>query len=166
MLMRREKDCLKCFMYYTIISNILSAVASLLVLVFGLKYFVEVVRYLSVCLMVMTFFVTACILMPLSKGTRPFLYKGNGLLHHFICPGLSVISYVFFENHVPMHWMWLPVAVTLAYGVIMVLLNHLGKVDGPYPFFQIRTYGAKKIVTWMAMLLIVTSAIAAGVGCN
>ena len=161
--MRREKDCLKCFMYYTIISNVLSAVASLLVVIFGLRYFVEIV---SVCLMVMTFFVTACILMPLSKGTRPFLYKGSGLFHHFICPGLSVISYVFFENRVPIYWMWLPVAVTLTYGVIMVLLNHVGKVDGPYPFFQIRTYGAKKIVLWMSLLLVVTSAIAAGVGYN
>lgn len=88
MFKRREKACLKSLMYYTILSNLINAFASLLVLIFGLKYFVEVIRYLSVCMMVMTFFVTACILMPLSKGSRPFLYKGSGLLHHFICPAL------------------------------------------------------------------------------
>ena len=86
MFKRREKACLKSLMYYTILSNLISAVAAVLVLIFGLKNFVEVIRYLSVCMMVITFFVTACILMPLSKGSRPFLYKGSGLLHHFICP--------------------------------------------------------------------------------
>ena len=91
MFKRREKACLKSLVYYTILSNLISAFASLLVLIFGLKFFVEVIRYLSVCMMVMTFFVTAFILMPLSKGSRPFLYKGSGLLHHFICPALSLV---------------------------------------------------------------------------
>ena len=163
---RHDKAGFKSFMYYTFISNAISAVASLLVLVFGLKYFVEVIRYLSVCMMVMTFFVTTCILIPLSKGRLKFLYKGSGLFQHFICPVLSVVTYVFFENRVPTYWAWLPVVVTLAYGVTMVLINNAGKVDGPYPFFQIKKYGTKKIVLWMTLLMIVTTAFAAGVGYN
>ncbi len=166
MFKRREKACLKSLMFYTILSNLINAFASLLVLIFGLKYFVEVIRYLSVCMMVMTFFVTECILMPVSKGSRPFLYKGSGLLHHVICPALSLVSYIFCENRVKMSWVWLPVAVTLLYGVTMVLLNKAGRVDGPYPFFQIRTYGVKKVVLWMALLMVATSALSAGTGYN
>ena len=36
----------------------------------------------------------------------------------------------------------LPVIVTLIYGIVMLYLNWIRKVDGPYPFFQVHQQSA------------------------
>ncbi|MCR5716100.1 MAG: hypothetical protein K6G23_04590, partial [Lachnospiraceae bacterium] len=53
----------------------------------------------------------------------------------------------------------LPVAVTLLYGLIMLYLNAKERVDGPYPFFRIRSIGVKMTVVWMVLLLLATGAL-------
>ena len=53
---RKLKDCM---IYYTQISNMLTLASSLLLVILGQRYFVEVFRYLSVSMLIMTFFVTA-----------------------------------------------------------------------------------------------------------
>ena len=62
----------------------------------------------------------------------------TALFQHLLIPVLSVLSYLFAEDRVPLYWIVLPVAVTLLYGFTMLYLNAKGKVDGPYPFFRIR----------------------------
>ena len=63
---RKLKDCM---IYYTQISNMLTLVSSLLFVILGQRYYVEVFRYLSVSMLIMTFFVTAGILVPMSGGS-------------------------------------------------------------------------------------------------
>ena len=81
-------------------------------------------------MLVMTFFVTTCVLIPMGGDPKKLLWSGNGLYHHVLCPILSTISYVFAERHSGM--IWLPVIVTLVYGLVMLYLNGIRKVDGPY----------------------------------
>ena len=59
----------KVFAYYTQLSNIAAAISALLVVVFGETDFTVLLRYLSSCMLVMTFFVTTCILIPM--GATP-----------------------------------------------------------------------------------------------
>ncbi|MBP5733339.1 MAG: hypothetical protein J6W66_05895 [Lachnospiraceae bacterium] len=150
--------------YYTQISNLIAMLSSLLLVIFGQKPFVEVIRYLGVSMLVMTFFVTVCILVPMGGGIKRLLFSGSGLFHHLICPILSTLSYLFAEDRAPLYWIWLPAVVTLAYGLIMVGLNAKGKVDGPYPFFQVRRQGVKATVLWMVGLLAATCLLSFGVG--
>ena len=51
-----------------------------------------------------------------------------------------------------MVWIWLPVTVTLIYGLTMLYLNAKERVDGPYPFFRVRTQKTSSTVMWMAAL--------------
>ena len=116
--------------FYTQLSNLVTTVSALLLVVLGQSVWVTTLRYLSTCMLVMTFFVTTCVLIPMGGDPKKLLWSGNGLYHHVLCPILSTISYVFAELHSGM--IWLPVIVTLVYGLVMLYLNGIRKVDGPY----------------------------------
>ena len=118
-------------------------------------------RYLSTCMLVMTFLVTTCVLIPMGGDAKTLLWSGNGIYHHVLCPVISTASYVLFEQHSGM--IWLPVIVTLLYGLIMLYLNGIRKVDGPYPFFRVHNQSVLATVLWMIVLTAVITAISAGV---
>ncbi|MCR4851299.1 MAG: hypothetical protein K5870_08580 [Lachnospiraceae bacterium] len=150
--------------YYTQLSNIITLFSSLALVILGTRYYVEVFRFLSVCMLAMTFFVTAFILVPMSGRLKELMFTGSGLYHHLIIPVLSVISYRFAEDKVPVAWALLPVIVTLIYGLIMVYLNAVSKVDGPYPFFQIKRIGGRATLLWMIALLLAVGLLSGAVG--
>lgn len=152
------------FAFYTQISNCLTLVSSLLLVILGQKPYVEIFRMVSVTMLIMTFFVTACILVPVTKNPKGLLFSGSGCFHHLIIPILSTLSYLLAEDRAPLSYVWLPVALTLVYGLVMLYLNAKGKIDGPYPFFMVNRFGTKLICLWMAGLFLVTSVISFGVG--
>ncbi|MBR3236906.1 MAG: hypothetical protein IKF99_00555 [Oscillospiraceae bacterium] len=112
-------------------------------------------------MLVMTFLVTTCVLIPMGGDAKTLLWSGNGIYHHVLCPVISTASYVLFEQHSGM--IWLPVIVTLLYGLIMLYLNGIRKVDGPYPFFRVHNQSVLATVLWMIVLTAVITAISAGV---
>ncbi len=160
---RKQRNLRQGMVYYTQLSNIVTLVTSVLLVILGQMAFVEVLRFLAVSMLAMTFFVTAFILVPLTGKVKEFLFTGSGLYHHLLIPVLSVISYLFAEDRVSFAWILLPMAVTLLYGLTMVYLNAKGKVDGPYPFFQIKKYGGRKVTVWMLLLLIVVGGLSGAV---
>ena len=99
----------KNFIFYTQISNLLTFISSLLLVIFGAKSTIEVLRYVSVCMLIMTFLVTACILVPMSGKPRELLFSGSGLFHHLLIPIFSTLTYMFFEKRADFTWVWLPV---------------------------------------------------------
>lgn len=147
--------------FYTQLSNLAATVSALLLVIQGQPAWVTTLRYLSTCMLVMTFFVTTCVLIPMGGDPKKLLWSGNGLYHHVLCPVLSSISYVFAEHHSDM--IWLPVVVTLIYGLVMLYLNWVRKVDGPYPFFRVHNQSALATVLWMVVLMAVMAGISAGV---
>ena len=55
--------------------------------------------------------------------------------------------------------MIIPPAVTLVYGVIMLYMNYINKIDGPYPFLRIHNQSKTATVIWIIVLLMVVSLI-------
>ena len=151
------------FIFYTQLSNMVAAVSALLLVVLGHRPWIAALRYLSTCMLVLTFFVTVCVLIPLGDSPKVLLFSGNGLYQHLLCPLLCTISYIFFEKHCPKSALMLPVIVTLVYGLIMLALNALKAVDGPYPFFRVYQQPVGATVLWMVILLLITSGISWGV---
>lgn len=151
----------KILVFYTQLSNLAATVSALLLVILGQPMWVTVLRYLSNCMLVMTFFVTTCVLIPMGGDPKKLLWSGNGLYHHVLCPIVSTASYVFAEQHSGM--IWLPVIVTLVYGLVMLYLNGIRKVDGPYPFFRVHYQSAMATVLWMVALMAVMTGISAGV---
>ncbi len=151
----------KILVFYTQLSNLAATVSALLLVILGQPMWVTVLRYLSNCMLVMTFFVTTCVLIPMGGDPKKLLWSGNGLYHHVLCPIVSTASYVFAEQHSGM--IWLPVIVTLVYGLVMLYLNGIRKVDGPYPLFRVHYQSAMATVLWMVALMAVMTGISAGV---
>ncbi len=151
----------KILVFYTQLSNLAAWVSALLLVILGQPMWVTAIRYLSTCMLVMTFFVTTCILIPMGGDPKKLLWSGSGLYHHVLCPIVSTVSYVFAEQHSGM--IWLPVAVTLVYGLVMLYLNGIRKVDGPYPFFRVHNQSVTATILWMIALVAVMTGISAGV---
>ena len=143
----------KVFAFYTQLSNIATAVSAVLVLILGETPLTIQIRYLSSCMLVMTFFVTACILIPMSGDPRLLLFSGNGFYHHLVIPIVSAGSYLLAESHVTSaSAILIPTVVTFLYGMIMLYLNYKERFDGPYPFFRIKNQSVLATVLWMAAL--------------
>ncbi len=150
------------FVFYTQLSNMLCALSCLLFVLFFPAAWVTAVRYLATCGLVMTFLVTICVLIPMGGDPKDLLLAGNGLYHHVLCPILCVLSYVLFEPHAGRNMLIPSMALTLLYGLIMLYLNYIRKVDGPYPFFRVHQQSAQASVTWVLVLLALIGGISLG----
>ena len=143
----------KVFAFYTQLSNIVTAISAVFVLVFGETPFTILLRYLSSCMLLMTFFVTSCILVPMGGDPKLLLFSGNGLYHHLIIPIVSIGSYLLIEGHIQSPTAILfPTALTFLYGMIMLWVNYKDIFDGPYPFFRVKNQSVAATVLWMSVL--------------
>ena len=149
------------FVYYTQLSNIITLIASVVLVSTGSNEVSVTLRYLSSCMLTMTFLITLFVLVPMGAGFKRMMLSGNGLYHHTLCPVLSVASYIMLEEH--SHLWMLPVILTFVYGVVMLVLNAKDKYDGPYPFFRVREQSPTATVLWVVVLLLAIAGIAAGV---
>lgn len=143
----------KMFAYYTQLSNFVTLVSSILFLLVRGNEVSIYFRYLACCMLLMTVLVTVFILAPMGGGFRKMLLSGNGLYHHTLCPLISILSYIFLEEHVSSGMAWLvPSVCTLIYGVIMLILNGMNYFDGPYPFFRVHNQSWEATVLWIGAL--------------
>ncbi len=138
--------------YYTQLSNIMATISTVLLLLLGDTQMVIAIRYLSAVMLLMTALVTVFVLIPLGGDPKKLLFSGNGIYHHTLCPILFLILYIFTEGHPARSMAVLPVVVTMIYGFVMLYLNYVQKVDGPYPFFRVRNQTVKATVIWFIVL--------------
>ena len=144
----------KIFAFYTQLSNIVTAISVILVIIFGQTPFTTLLRYLSSCMLLMTFLVTTCVLIPMGGNAKQLLFSGNGVYHHLLIPIISVASYLLIEQHVKSaSAILLPTVITFFYGITMLWLNYKGLFDGPYPFFRVKNQSVKATVLWMTILI-------------
>ena len=143
----------KIFAYYTQLSNLMTVISALCLLAFGSHSWTILLRYLSSCMLLMTFFVTSCILVPMGGDPKLLLFSGNGLYHHLIIPIVSIGSYLLIERHIQSPAAILvPTALTFLYGMIMLWVNYKDLFDGPYPFFRVKHQSVAATVLWMTAL--------------
>lgn len=147
----------KALVFYTQLSNLVTFLSALLLVLLGEPAWITALRYLSTCMLVMTFFVATCVLVPMGGDPKRLLWSGSGLYHHVLCPVVSTLSYLLAENHAGSRLIALPVFLTLVYGIVMLYLNGIRKVDGPYPFFRVHHQSARRTVLWMAVLMAAVS---------
>ena len=147
----------KILAYYTQIANIITLISSVCLVVFGSGGFTCGLRYISTCMLTMTFLITLCVLVPMGGGFKKLMLSGNGLYHHTLCPIISVTSYIFLEKHNSV--ILLPVLITFVYGITMINLNYLRKFDGPYPFFKVHKQSRETTLLWITVLITIITMI-------
>ncbi|MBP5605580.1 MAG: hypothetical protein J6X60_08560, partial [Ruminiclostridium sp.] len=122
--------------------------------------------YLSSCMLTMTFIVVMCIFIPFGtpKTTGRLMGSVNGVLHHAVCPIISVVSYIIFEDGVRSgKAVLIPIISTAIYAAVVYALNFLRVAPAPYPFFEVYDHPAHELVLWFFGLMALTAAIAAAI---
>lgn len=81
------------------------------------------------------------------------------LYHHTLCPILAILSFVFvekYENLNTIHGLYF----TIIYAIIMISLNVLKVVEGPYPFLLVYKQPIIHSIIWTVIIFAITYAIA------
>ena len=132
----------KMFLYYTQDSNLLLLIATLLyVLNYNKKEnkVIGLLKYGATLSVLVTFLVVIFILGPTTNLTYNWLlFDGANLYYHTVCPILAFITFVFFDKISVKGYkdnLW-GLLFTIIYSIVLVTLNLLRIVDGPYPFLH------------------------------
>ena len=150
------------FQYYTIDSNILQMLVSAAI-VFRILYRKEelVSARLSILHLVcavnltITFLIALLVLAP-QEGFAYYFIENVAPINHLIGPLLSAITFLFLEESekLPGIAILIPMAATLLYGIIALILNALKILDGPYFFLRIYDEPLGTIVLWFAIITV------------
>lgn len=151
---------IRTFIYYTQLSNLAAFLSAFLLLCFGPLPWITAFRFLAVCMLIMTMLVTVFVLVPTLKDTHLLLWSRVGFMLHLLCPALNLISYLFLETHASGVMILVPPLVTLVYGVIMLYMNYIRKIDGPYPFLRVHHQTPLATVLWIIALMVLIGGIA------
>ena len=155
-------DCvafgLSLFKWYTVDSNILQLVVSLLVVYYCVKdrdlpSVVTLLHFISAVGLTVTFFIAAFVLAP-EGGIRYYFIDNVAPINHLIGPAVSVISLLFLEKveKEPIRIIVWPAVVTLLYGVICLILNALRVLEGPYFFLEVYKRPVSLIAMWFGII--------------
>lgn len=154
-------DALGCIdlTYYTIDSNIFLLVSSILYL-FSRKNpskIVQFFRYSSTLSVMITFLVVIFLLYPMLDFNFQYLFlAGPNPYMHVLCPLIALVSFLFFEkneieNNLKNNFRSL--YFTLIYAVILISLNILRIVNGPYPFLKVYEQSVLMSIIWIVAIL-------------
>lgn len=148
--LKRKLDMLK---FYTYLQNLLTLIVSI-VLVFYLTLnllsntiipeYVRGLRYIATCGLVSTTFIFVVFLGAgkklsiteddFKKGLSP---KLANVILHYICPLLSIISFIFFEKEIVLNngiWTLIVALPSCLYWIVYILLSTTKKWEEPYNF--------------------------------
>ena len=147
--------------YYTEESNILMLITSIVFVIYILfnkkiPYYLKLLKYISTICLTVTFLVVILVLAPMYNFNYGYLLLRNELLyHHLLCPLLSIITFIYFDdikNYTKLDNL-LASLVTLIYGIVLIILNILKVVDGPYPFLQVYRQPVIVSIIWAVTIL-------------
>lgn len=167
----------KIFFFYTQDSNLFLFVACSIMAIYQAKMifrktkniplWVQRVKYMATCAVSLTFLVVLFVLIPLAGLSSAIdkLFMEAKLYHHFLCPLIAFISFIFFEKQPSLQfkdtiYAFVP---TLIYAVIMTILNILKIAEGPYPFFKVYEQSVFMSCLWFVVILAIAYGIGVGV---
>jgi len=158
------------FKYFTVDSNILIGLISLLMCYYEYKLiknkinflpnYIYILKLIGTISVTITFLVTLFYLAPNIENGYYVLYKNSNLFFHLITPLLSIISFLFFErtNKIKIKHISLCLIPLILYGIFYItnILIHLenGKVLSQYDFYGFVKGGTNTIlITFLVMLI-------------
>ena len=145
--------------YYTIDSNIFLLISTILYLITinNVPKIVQLLKYSSTLSVFITFLVVVFVLYPMYDFNFQFMFlDGPNLYMHVLCPLLAVISFIFFdsneiENSLKNNLRSL--YFTIIYAIILISLNILNVVSGPYPFLKVNQQSPLMSLFWIVLML-------------
>ena len=154
------------FTMYTELSNIFNGAVCLLVGLWQLgcvftgrelPLWLKRLKFMATSCLLLTFLTVVFVLAPMNGegGLYMLLCTSSMLYHHLLNPMAALLSYLLLERepHLPrsdVRWALLP---TLAYAAVILPLNILRVIVGPYPFFEVYHQPVYVSILWAVGLL-------------
>ena len=151
--------------YYTEDSNLLLLLSSIIILIHisknkELPLWFKSFRYIAIVSTTLTLIIVLTVLSwTTDLGLYYLLFHESMLYHHTLCPVLANLSFVFVERYDNLHTIH-GLYFTAVYGIIMIILNALKIVEGPYPFLLVHNQPIIHSIIWTALIFAITYAIA------
>ena len=145
--------------YYTIDSNIFLLISTILYLITinNVPKIVQLLKYSSTLSVFITFLVVVFVLYPMYDFNFQFMFlDGPNLYMHVLCPLLAVISFIFFDSNAIENSLknnLRSLYFTIIYAIILISLNILNVVSGPYPFLKVNQQSPLMSVFWIVLIL-------------
>ena len=145
--------------YYTIDSNIFLLISTILYLltINNVPKIVQLLKYSSTLSVFITFLVVVFVLYPMYNFNFQFLFlDGPNLYMHVLCPVLALISFIFFDSNEIENCLnnnLRSLYFTIIYAIILISLNILNVVSGPYPFLKVNQQSPLMSVFWIVLIL-------------
>lgn len=155
------------FAYFTQDSNFFTMIVSGIFIIYTIvkikskkeiPTWVHVLRYTSTCCLLLTFLVVIFVLIPLEGRAVYMLFEGHLLFYHTLCPIITVVSFIFFENEGPLSRIhtYLTLVPLMLYSLVMAPLNILRLFDGPYPFLKFYKQAWYTSMFWVVAIILGT----------
>lgn len=162
-----EPFTLYTFRYYTFCSNLLAIINAIIVGVFVYRYNksrftfpkgVYIFNYVITVSLMLTMIVVFFVLIPMyGKGGVKNYLTGDirSLAFHLISPILSIIIFILIRkyNSLQVADIFIPFIPTVMYAIILLILNILKIVDGPYDFLKIYNQPIHMTIFWIFCIL-------------
>ncbi len=151
--------------YYTEDSNLLLLISSIIFLIYiskndELPEWFKSFRFIAVVSTTLTLIIVLTVLSwTTDLGLYHLLFNGSMLYHHTLCPLLAIISFSLLERYETLNTIK-GLYFTLIYAAIMIVLNVLKIVEGPYPFLLVYKQPVVHSILWTVVILAITYAIA------
>ena len=119
---KRTDPWTRLFRYFTILSNILSAIASLIVVICALSgtlpFWAQLIKYAGTAAVTVTMLTVLLYLLPASRDWKGLLTRAE-LFLHLICPLFAIVSFLVFEKtSMPLWTIAVGAAPVPLYGVL------------------------------------------------
>ncbi len=143
--------------FFTEDSNILMLFSSLLFVIYLLlnkkiPSWLKQFKYLSTVCLTLTFFVVLLILAPMYNFNYGYmLFHQSMLYQHLICPILSIVTFIFFDDLRDYNKRdnFIGISFTLVYAIVLIALNLINVIEGPYPFLMVRNQSLLASLIWL-----------------
>ncbi|MBR1376421.1 MAG: hypothetical protein IJ565_01210 [Bacilli bacterium] len=157
--------------YYTIDSNLLIMVTSLIYIIFifmkkDIPRWLSMLKYIATTCLVITFVIVMLILIPMADfNFKAMLIDDAMLYHHLLCPILALITFVFFDDLGTYNRKdnIIGILITQIYAAVLIILNIVNVVSGPYPFLMVRDQSILASTAWFIGIFVIEYMIALGV---
>ena len=146
-----------CFIYYTQLSNLFLLIASTIYL-FRYRFksrVVDILKFGATLSVLLTFLVVLFVLGIITDlGYHWLFLEGSNLYCHLICPLLGAITFLFFDD-VKLKGLKDIIGAlvfTIIYSIVLLVLNFMRVVEGPYPFLLVYKNPVYESVLWIILI--------------
>ena len=145
------------FVYYTLLSNLFLLLSCILYLFKNRikSRIVDIMKFGSTLSVLITFLVVLFVLGPNKELTYHFLLlEGANFYYHLVCPVLGIIIFLFFDDVRISGFRDVLGAFTftIIYSIVIIILNILKVIVGPYPFLRIYENPIYATLLWIVII--------------